>query len=170
MQRYDLFEAVSSPNRHFHNRHHFLTLVKIIKIRHSMGSMIISDVAEKIPNTTDKLVYFTPFIPQTEQSMLEISLSISKLHYRHLWNSVLTILWSQWKKISLYLSSARMDQKLLNNFYFDQNRTKPLLLLTQKVTLTNANFGSIPKFYIRTINDNVIGIHFQDKMIKIMTF
>ena len=57
-----------------------------------MSGMVIPDVAEKIPNKTDKLVYFTPFVPQTEQSMLEISLSISKLHYRHLWNSVLTIL------------------------------------------------------------------------------
>ena len=57
-----------------------------------MSGMVIPDVAEKIPNKTDKLVYFIPFLPKTEQSMLEISLSISKLHYRHLWNSVLTIL------------------------------------------------------------------------------
>jgi len=139
---------------------------KVILVGHSMGGMVISDVAEKIPAKIDKLVYLAAFLPQTQQSLLEISSADKQtllppaLEFSADQSTVAV------KKDSLISIFCQDGSEAVKKLLLEKNRTEPLLPLTQKVTLTSANFGSVTKFYIRTVNDNAIGINLQDQMIK----
>ena len=46
----------------------------------------------------------------------------------------------------------------------DNYRVEPAIPFTNKVTLTDANFGSVDKYYIHTLQDHAIGIDNQNKM------
>lgn len=139
---------------------------KIILVGHSMGGMVISEVAEKIPGKISKLVYLAAFLPQNQQSLLEISSTDSQ----SLLPKALEVSADQStiavKKDSLINIFSQDATPAIKQLLLEKNRTEPLLPLTQKATLTSANFGSVTKFYIRTVNDHAIGINLQDQMIK----
>ena len=138
---------------------------KVILVGHSMGGMVISEVSEKIPSKIVKLVYLAAFLPKSQQSLLEISsadkqtLLPAALEFSADQTTVSV------KKDNLVAIFCQDGSETIKQILLDKNRTEPLLPLTQKVTLTDANFGSVPKFYIRTVNDKAIGITLQDQMI-----
>ena len=51
-------------------------------------------------------------------------------------------------------------EKVLKNY-----RAEPAIPFTNKVTLTNKGFGTVNKFYIKTLQDIVISPGLQDRMI-----
>ena len=138
---------------------------RVILVGHSLGGMVISAVAEKIPSKIVKLVYLAAFLPKSQQSLLEISsadkqtLLPAALEFSADQTTVSV------KKDNLVAIFCQDGSETIKQLLLDKNRTEPLLPLTQKVTLTDANFGSVPKFYIRTVNDKAIGITLQDQMI-----
>lgn len=142
---------------------------RVILVGHSLGGMVISAVAEKIPTKIAKLVYLAAFLPQNQQSLFEIS----GADKQSLLGPALevsadqsTIAVKSDSLINIFCQDGSADIKKL---LLSKNRTEPLLPLTNKVTLTDANFGSVTKFYIRTINDHAININLQDQMIKTTT-
>ena len=46
---------------------------KIVLIGHSMGGMVITAVAEKIPNKISKLVYVGAFLPASGQALTDLA-------------------------------------------------------------------------------------------------
>lgn len=46
---------------------------KVILVGHSMGGMVLTHVAEKIPSQIEKLVYIGAFLPTNGQSLLELT-------------------------------------------------------------------------------------------------
>lgn len=46
---------------------------KVILVGHSLGGMVVTDVAEKIPSKIEKLVYLAGFVPENGQSLLDLA-------------------------------------------------------------------------------------------------
>lgn len=138
----------------------------VILVGHSMGGMVISAVAEKIPNKIDKLVYIGAFLPETGQSLTDLAYSDPESRLGPLLAPSADRLTLDVKRDSLtYLfinDGSEADKQLLLSNY----RSEPAIPFTNKVTLTKENFGAVKKVYVRTLKDIVISPKLQDRMIE----
>lgn len=138
---------------------------KVILVGHSMGGMVITHVAQQVPSQIEKLVYIGAFLPANGQSLLELANSDpdSKLG---------PALSQSADKLLLDVSKAELTNlfipdgtqaakdKVVSNY-----RAEPAIPFTNTVALTDAGFGSVEKVYIKTLQDIVISLGLQDRMI-----
>lgn len=138
---------------------------KVILVGHSMGGVVITDVAEKVPQKIKKLVYVGAFLPANGQSLLDLALQDTQsLLGPSLIPSKdqLTLDVIRENVISIFCQDASpaIQQEVLNNF-----RVEPAIPFTNKVALTKGNFGKVDKYYIKTAEDHAIGPQLQEQMI-----
>jgi pimeloyl-ACP methyl ester carboxylesterase len=138
---------------------------KVILVGHSMGGMVITSVAEKIPSRISKLVYIGAFLPASGQSIGDLAMTDPDSKLGPLLVESADHLTLDVKRENLtYLfindgSQADKDRVLANY------RPEPAIPFGSKVTLTKENFGSVEKVYIKTLQDIVISPGLQDRMI-----
>ncbi len=138
---------------------------KVILVGHSMGGMVITNVAEKIPSRISKLVYIGAFLPVSGQSIGDLAMTDPDSKLGPLLIESADHLTLDVKRENLtYLfindgSQAEKDRVLANY------RPEPAIPFGNKVTLTKENFGSVEKVYIKTLQDIVISPGLQDRMI-----
>ncbi len=138
---------------------------KVILVGHSMGGMVISAVAEKVPSKISKLVYIGAFLPANGQALTDLAYSDpgSKLG---------PLLIPSGDKLSLDVKADSLSYLFVNDGneavkkeLIKNYRAEPAIPFTSKVTLTNENFGAVNKVYIKTLQDIVISPDLQDRMI-----
>ncbi len=138
---------------------------KVVLVGHSMGGMVVSAVAESIPNKIEKLVYVAAFVPasgqrlvdlagQDAQSQLGPSLIPSADH--------LTLDITPANRIAIFCQDGSATVKQLLN---DKFRVEPAIPFGMPVTITAAAFGKVDKYYIHTAADQAIGINLQKQMV-----
>ncbi|MBT1687629.1 alpha/beta fold hydrolase [Dawidia soli] len=138
---------------------------KVILVGHSMGGMVVTTVAEKIPTRIHKLVYIAAFLPASGQALTDLAYSdpdsqlgpalvpsADKLTLDVLNNKVTDLFVSD--------GSPADKKRVIENY-----RAEPAIPFTNKVTLTDNHFGTVSKVYIKTLHDVVISPGFQDRMI-----
>jgi len=138
---------------------------KVILVGHSMAGVVISDVAEKVPTKIEKLIYVAAFIPLSGQSMLDWALTdTTSVTGGSLAPSKdgLTIDVIQDQIVNGFIQDGTDDEK---NLVLSNYKTEPLAPLANKVTLTAANYGSVPKFYIKTLKDQTVTPKLQKRML-----
>ncbi len=139
---------------------------QVILVAHSMGGIAISMAAEARPEKVCKLVYMAAFMFESGQSMLNMSMNDTA---------------------SLIGPNLRFDfdnntvdinrDNIYELFYNQTNRAKrelaeklltpePLQPVMTPLYLTDTRYGSIPRFYISTKDDNTISPYFQSEMYK----
>lgn len=138
---------------------------KVILVGHSMGGMVITQVAEKVPSRISKLVYIGAFLPATGQALTDLTNldPDSKLRYALVPSAdQLTIDVQHDSLTNLFINDGTPADKerVLANY-----RAEPAIPLTNKVTVTNEHFGAVEKVYIKTLKDVVISTGLQDQMI-----
>jgi pimeloyl-ACP methyl ester carboxylesterase len=138
---------------------------KVILVGHSFGGVIISDVAESIPSKIEKLVYIAAFVPLSGQSCLALaSTDTTSILGANLVPSEdgLTLGVVQNEIVpSFILDGTTAEQNLvLANF-----KAEPTIPLTDSVSLTAANYGSVPKVYIKTLMDHAVTPILQNRML-----
>ena len=138
---------------------------KVILVGHSMGGMVITAVAEKIPSRINKLVYIGAFLPSSGQALTDLAYSDPGSKLGPLLTQSADKLTLDVKRDSLtwlFINDGTPadKQKVLTNY-----RAEPAIPFGNKVTLTNENFGSVQKVYIKTMQDIVISPGLQDRMI-----
>ncbi len=139
---------------------------KVILVGHSMGGMVVSAVAEKIPFKINKLVYIGAFVPADNQSLLELSMMDKQsLLGASLIPSQdqLTLDVKKENLVNIFCQDATKDEQemVMKNY-----RAEPAIPFTNKVHVSDANFGSVDKYYILTTQDHAVGADLQDQMIK----
>ena len=138
---------------------------KVILVGHSMAGMVITSVAEKVPHKISKLVYIGAFLPVSGQSLAELAMSDpgSKLGNSLVESADRLTLDVKSDSLSyLFINDgSQSDKELVAANY----RAEPAIPFTNKITLTNENFGSVEKVYIKTLQDLVISPALQDRMI-----
>lgn len=138
---------------------------KVILTGHSMAGMIISGVAEQIPDLIEKLVYIAAYVPVSGQSAYEIS----SLDKQSLLGASLLVSEDQSEfdlkrediiNIFCQDGSDKIQQIILDNY-----KSEPAAPFSDPVFLSDENFGKVAKYYIETLKDHGIGNDLQKEMI-----
>lgn len=138
----------------------------VILVGHSMTGAVISQVAEQIPEKIERLIYVAAFLLKDGGFVLEAMQSDPDNEF------LPEILFSEDQ------TYATVTEQTLRNIGFHDveetviRRVLPLMVEKQatepfmaKVVVSDKNFGSVPKTYIRTSIDKVISPELQDTMI-----
>ncbi|MVT12093.1 alpha/beta fold hydrolase [Chitinophaga tropicalis] len=137
----------------------------VILVGHSMGGMVITSVAEKIPNKIRKLVYIGAFLPSTGQALTDLAYSDPGSGLGPLLVPSADRLTLDVKRDSLTYLFINDGSPTVKDLVLTNYRAEPAIPFTNKVTLTNEGFGSVDKIYIKTLKDVVISPALQDRMI-----
>jgi pimeloyl-ACP methyl ester carboxylesterase len=138
---------------------------QVVLVGHSLGGAIISEVAEEIPSKIQKLVYVAGFVPTTGQSVLALAST-----------DTASVLGASLVPSADQLTVGVISDEIINSFIQDGTegeqslvlanyRVEPFIPLTNAVTLTTANFGSVNKIYIKTLMDHAITPTLQNRML-----
>jgi len=138
---------------------------KVILVGHSMGGMVISAVAEKVPSKISKLVYIGAFLPKSGEALTDLAFSDpdSQLGASLVPSQdQLTLDVKQENLTDLFIHDGTQaaKDKVIANY-----RAEPAIPLADKVALTPENFGEVEKVYIKTLLDVVVSPGLQDRMI-----
>lgn len=139
---------------------------KIILIGHSMGGVVISAVAEQIPERIQKLIYVGAFVPKNGQSLLDLAnqdkqsiLGPSLIPSQ----DQLTLDVKRENITSIFCQDASKDQQDLMLAKF---ASEPAIPFTNKAVLTDSRFGKVEKYYIHTLLDHAVGMELQSQMVQ----
>jgi len=138
---------------------------QVILVGHSLGGAIISEVAEEVPSKIEKLVYVAGFVPLTGQSVLALAST-----------DTASVLGASLVPSADGLTFGVVSDEIVNSFIQDGTeneqslvlanyRAEPAIPLTNDVTLTVANYGSVAKVYIKTLMDHAITPTMQNRML-----
>jgi pimeloyl-ACP methyl ester carboxylesterase len=137
----------------------------VILVGHSMGGVVVSAVAEAIPERIEKLVYVGAFVPASGQSLLDLALTDKQSQLGP--NLIpskdqLTLDVVHDKIIAIFCqdAAAEVQQLMLSNY-----KVEPAIPFANKITLTTGKFGQVDKYYIKTLMDQAIGADLQNRMI-----
>lgn len=137
---------------------------KVILVGHSMGGMVISAVAEQIPDRIEKLVYVAAFVPANGESLL----SLAQQDQESLLGPALIPSADQ---LTLSVSNDNLvpifcqdGSDAIKQLLISKNQPEPAIPFTNPVTLSAGAFGRVEKCYIRTTQDHAISIGRQDQM------
>jgi pimeloyl-ACP methyl ester carboxylesterase len=140
------------------------TKQKVILVGHSMGGVVITAVAEQIPDHIKKLVYIGAFLPANGQSLLDLAdqdaqslLGPSLIPSKD--QLTLDVVHANITNIFCQDGTDAIKKLVLDNY-----RVEPAIPFTNKVTVTDANFGKVDKYYIHTLMDHAVGIDLQNRM------
>jgi pimeloyl-ACP methyl ester carboxylesterase len=137
---------------------------KVILVGHSLSGFAISAVEEQIPDRIDKLVFLACFLP-SGQSPLNLSSTDAQTHVKPpaLVINPPVLDFARDSIVPIFCADApeALKEKVVANF-----RPDPIIPFTDTVFVTAANFGRADKYYIHTLQDEVIGIDLQNQMVK----
>ncbi|MBN8222087.1 MAG: alpha/beta hydrolase [Spirochaetes bacterium] len=138
----------------------------VILVGHSMGGMVVSQVAENYPEKIRMVIYVAAYLPQNDQDLLSLA------------NQDKQSLVGKNLEFSADKSSATIAQKVLvkaicadcskelKDILVKYHKAEPTRPLGEKVTLTAARFGKVTKKYIHTSADAAVGYTLQKNMVK----
>jgi pimeloyl-ACP methyl ester carboxylesterase len=138
---------------------------KVILVGHSMAGMIISQVAEQLPNKIDKLIYVSAYLPKNGESASGITNAflqnkpIEAFEFNQDY-SLVSI-----KKDAIAPVVCADCPPYMKETLVKYHRAEPVKGLNDKVSLTS-RFASVPKYYISTRNDMAVPYALQQQMIK----
>jgi len=138
---------------------------RVILAGHSMAGVIISGVAEKIPDLVEKLVYVAAYVPLNGQS----AYAISSLDKQSLLGASLLVSDDQaefdLKKEDIINIFCQDGSELVQQLILDNYRSEPAAPFAEPVVLSEERFGKTAKYYIETLQDHGIGNDLQKEMI-----
>jgi pimeloyl-ACP methyl ester carboxylesterase len=140
----------------------------VILVGHSMGGLVISQTAEQIPAQISKLVYLGAFLPRNGESLLGLSGQPENKE------SLLGVYFRPDEKAG---SGSIAKEGLQATFAADatmataeqliaHHKADALAPFVTPVSLTDDNFGRIPKTYIYTTSDKAIAYAMQQRMVN----
>ncbi|MDP9077690.1 MAG: alpha/beta fold hydrolase [Bacteroidota bacterium] len=138
----------------------------IILVGHSMAGQILSQIGEDIPHQIKKLVYLAACLPKDGESLIDLAKADVDGHtakYLEVDAEKHAAIIKKDGVVELFFQDTPKDilEGILANW-----KTEPLAPLSAPVSLTDANYGSVKKAYIQTVNDYAISLVLQQKMIK----
>ena len=140
---------------------------KVILVGHSLSGFAISAVEEAIPSKIDKLVFLASYIPSAGEYPLSLAKADGQTHVvppALIIDQTHGLLDFNRDSIAPIFCPDAPDvlkAKVVANF-----RPDPVIPFTEQVDITAANFGRADKYYIHTMQDEVIGINLQNQMVQ----
>lgn len=137
---------------------------KVILVGHSMAGMIISQVAENMPEKISKLIYVSAYLPKNGQSLMDLSKmdSTSKVGPALEFNQDYSLATINKDKLPAAVCNDCPDY--MKDILKKYHRAEPTKALNDKVKL-GKKFAGVPKYYIATTADQAVPYALQQKMI-----
>lgn len=138
---------------------------KVILVGHSMGGVVISQTAENLPDKIEKLVYLSAYLPKDGESLQDLAESdADSLIGRNLQFAAdySTGTLPENVAVEVFAGDCADDVKRL---VVEKSKPEPLAPFQAKVSLSDENFGRVPKYFIETTKDKGVGTALQEKMI-----
>ena len=136
----------------------------VVLVGHSMGGVVITSVAERVPERLERLVYVCAFLPANGQSLLDLATSDKE--------SVLLR--------NLVIEAAAgthhvRPEGARESFYHDCSDAdadaatkrlvaEPLAVVATPVATSAARFGRVPRSYVECTDDRAVGPSLQRRM------
>lgn len=137
---------------------------KVVLMGHSMGGMVVTQVAEQIPAKIEKLVYLCAFLPKNGQTLYELASSDTEsLIGQNLHPEPGGVVASLPPNVLVRVFAVDAPEAIQKEVA--KTRPEPLAVFAAKANLTDGNFGKIPKYYIRTLKDEGVTPALQQRMI-----
>ncbi|MEM9461878.1 MAG: alpha/beta fold hydrolase [Myxococcota bacterium] len=136
----------------------------VVLVGHSMGGMVISAVAEAEPERLQALVYVAGYLPLDGQSLLDLAFmdpgSLVGEHLVDLGDGTTRIEDDAIGQV--FCADCSKDDVMLLR---DRHRPEPGGPLATPIALSDEAFGSVPRYYVRTVDDLAVSAVLQDQMI-----
>lgn len=133
-------------------------------VGHSLAGMVISTVAEAVPDRIARLVYVSAYLPQGGQSLLSLAEGDKDSHTGRYWNQVgpaaAAVKAEGLADVFCADCTAAQQQELVR-----RHRAEPLAPFGSPVTLTPGRFGRVPRFYVETLQDHAVSHTLQTAML-----
>lgn len=139
---------------------------KVTLVGHSMAGIVVSQVAEAIPNKIDKLVYVAAYLPRNGEDLLTLSGQDTQSKVGGALEFTADHAAATIKKDLIVPAVCADCPGFMQEVLVKYHKAEPAKPLGEKVTLTAAKFGKVPKYYISTRQDNAVGYELQQRMIK----
>ncbi len=140
----------------------------IVLVGHSLGGAIISQVAERIPDKIERLVYVAAILPQHGETPMDLMQSdadgqlLPRLEFSED-GTYVTVGPDAVKGVLLHdVHEPERLESFLPHFAMRQ-ATAPFLFAAQ---LSQTRFGSVAKTYVRASLDKVLSTSLQDRMLS----
>ncbi|KAI7747053.1 hypothetical protein M8C21_011888 [Ambrosia artemisiifolia] len=147
---------------------------KVILVGHDFGGACISYAMELFPSKIAKAIFIAASMLKSGQSTLDMF--SQKENTNDLMRQAQKFLYTNGNNFPP--TAIDLDKMLLKDLLFNHSPAKDVALATvsmrpipfppvlEKLSLTNANYGSVRRFYIQTPDDNAIPITLQESMIN----
>jgi pimeloyl-ACP methyl ester carboxylesterase len=137
----------------------------VFAVGHSMAGPIMAQASEIAPELFAKLIFLTAFLPKTGQSLASLGAQdtqsmVSKAVNISLLKGLVTIKSAEGRDV-YYNDCSPQDITWAQA----QLVPEPLRPSIDKVSLTQARFGTVPRAYIRCLKDRALTLTAQDDMI-----
>ena len=139
----------------------------VILVGHSMGGIVVSQVAERLPSKINRLVYVSAIILENQTSLMdeEKKYPLSQMEMEMTFNEpdqsiVLPFQNSKLIQDFFYHRCCQQDVELA----LSRLQPQPLRPFFCKISLSSQHFYSIPKLYVQCLQDRVIKLEAQQRM------
>lgn len=139
---------------------------KVILVGHSMAGMVISQVAENIPAKISKLIYVSAYLPRNGEDLLSLSKQDTQSQVGGALEFNADYSAATIKKESIVPAVCADCPAFMQEVLVKYHKAEPAGPLGEKVVLSAAKFGKVPKYYISTTQDQAVGYALQQKMIR----
>ena len=136
----------------------------VILVGHSLGGVVISEVAERVPDAVGRLVYLTAFLLQSGQSLADVAGRYPDIGpgpaLRPTDVDGEVIVDPDQATGIFYNAMSDEDARAA----VDRLVAQPVAAFTTPVTLTAERFGRVPRAYIEAADDQAISLEMQREM------
>jgi pimeloyl-ACP methyl ester carboxylesterase len=139
---------------------------KVILVGHSMAGIVVSQVAENLPEKIEKLIYVAAYLPRNGEDLLSLSKQDAQSKVGTALEFTADYSAARIKKDVIVLAVCADCPPFMQEVLVKYHKEEPAGPLGEKVTLTAAKFGSVPKYYIHTTQDAAVGYALQQQMVK----
>ncbi len=138
----------------------------VILVGHSFAGIVISQVAERFPDRIKSLVYVAAFLPKNGKTMTDVASQQAPTRFVKM------------MKVVPEENAIHFPANAMKDFAYHQcndalvERLKPQLCVepffpfVTTVTLSDKNYGRVPRVYVECLQDRAILIQTQRNMLK----
>ncbi|OGT52689.1 MAG: hypothetical protein A3E84_02685 [Gammaproteobacteria bacterium RIFCSPHIGHO2_12_FULL_42_13] len=138
---------------------------RVVLVGHSLAGVIISQVAENIPECIKELIYIAAFIPETNKSLLQ---EASRSKSSGVSTEIMT---DEAKNEVSIIPSPRVRELFYNccrtedvDFAFSHLQAQPYRPLADTIHISSERFGKVKKRYVECMQDMALEVDDQRRM------